>query len=99
MCTRVSKGQWRNTNTYNDVGRLRESFGIKISKLKAFMSEEASTTLECEHDIAPLFPFFLMDPWNPGVLHTGRTSSNTIYLSGDFTMDKKGRTGIFFGKL
>ena len=43
---------FRGVNTYDDVGRLLESFGIKMSKLKAFKSGEASKTLECEHDIA-----------------------------------------------
>merc|ERR1712130_563829 len=43
---------FRGVNTYDDVGRLLESFGIKMSKLKAFKSGEESKTLECEHDIA-----------------------------------------------
>ena len=43
---------FRGVNTYDDVGRLLESFGINMSKLKAFKSGEASKTLECEHDIA-----------------------------------------------
>lgn len=43
---------FRGVNTYDDVGRLLESFGIKMSKLKAFKSGEALKTLECEHDIA-----------------------------------------------
>ena len=38
---------FRGVNTYDNVGCLLESFGIKIK-----MSEEASTTLEYEHDIA-----------------------------------------------
>ena len=53
--------------TYDDIGRLLKSFGIKISKLKAFMSEEASTTLECEHDIATvaLLPCGPLVSWYP----------------------------------
>ena len=41
---------FRGVNTYDDVGHFLESFGIKMSKLKAFKSGEG--TLECEHDIA-----------------------------------------------
>ena len=43
---------FRGVNTYDDVGRLLECFGIKMSKLKAFKSGEALKTLECEQDIA-----------------------------------------------
>ena len=43
---------FRGVNTYDDVGHLLESFGIKMSKLKAFKSGESTKTLECEHDIA-----------------------------------------------
>ena len=44
---------FRGVNTYDDVGRFLESFGLKMSKLKAFKSRSEST-LECEHDIATL---------------------------------------------
>ena len=44
---------FRGVNTYDDVGRFLESFGLKMSKLKAFKSR-AECTLECEHDIATL---------------------------------------------
>ena len=44
---------FRGVNTYDDVGRFLESFGLKMSKLKAFKSGSEST-LECEHDIATL---------------------------------------------
>ena len=44
---------FRGVNTYDDVGRFLESFGFKMSKLKAFKSKSESA-LECEHDIATL---------------------------------------------
>ena len=50
---------FRGVNTYDDVGRLLESFGIKMSKLKAFKSWEASRTLETDHEIATI-NFFLL---------------------------------------
>ena len=43
---------FRGVNTYDDVGRFLESFGLKMSKLKAFRSGAEAKTLECEHDIA-----------------------------------------------
>ena len=45
---------FRGVNTYEDVGRFLESFGFKMSRLKALKSGEATKTLECEHDIATL---------------------------------------------
>ena len=58
---------FRGVNTYDDVGRLLESFGIKMSKLKAFKSGETSKTLECEHDIATvaLLPCGLLVSFTP----------------------------------
>ena len=43
---------FRGVNTYDDLGQFLESFGFKMSKLKAFKSGDATKTLECEHDIA-----------------------------------------------
>ena len=42
---------FRGVNTYDDVGRFRDGFGFKMSKLKAFKSGDSESTLECEHDI------------------------------------------------
>ena len=44
---------FRGVNTYDDIGRFLESFGLKMSKLKAFKYGSESS-LECEHDIATL---------------------------------------------
>ena len=42
---------FRGVNTFDDIGQLLESFGIKFSKLKSFKHGESNSSLECEHDI------------------------------------------------
>ena len=56
---------FRGVNTYDEVGRFLESFGLKMSKLKAFKSKSESA-LECEHDIAT----FALLPCGPLVSFT-----------------------------
>ena len=43
---------FRGVNTFDDVGRLLQSLGIKLSKLKTFKQGGSDrNTFECEHDI------------------------------------------------
>ena len=43
---------FRGVNTYDDLGKFLEGYGIKMSKLKAFRSGNSKSSLECEHDIS-----------------------------------------------
>ena len=47
---------FRGVNTYSSIGKFLESFGMKMSTLKAFKAKDSNSkcTLECEHDIATL---------------------------------------------
>ena len=43
---------FRGVNTFDDVGRLLQSLGLKMSRLKAFKPGGSDkNTFECEHDI------------------------------------------------
>ena len=42
---------FRGVNTYDDIGKFVENFGIKLSKLKAIKDGGTGSTLECEPDI------------------------------------------------
>ena len=46
---------FRGVNTYDEVGRLLESFDIPMSRLKCFKPGETKKhSLECEHDIGAM---------------------------------------------
>ena len=68
---------FRGVNTYADIGKFLEKFGIKMSKLKAFETGNSKATLECEHDIAvvallpvkPLVSFLQVDKSYPRQSH------------------------------
>ena len=66
---------FRGVNTYDDVGRFLKSFGLKMSKLKAFKSG-VERTLECEHDIATL----ALIPCGPLISFTQVNRSLCIHL-------------------
>ena len=47
----------RGVNTFKDIASFLESFGIEVSRLKAFKckcSPECKCSLECEHDIVTI---------------------------------------------
>ena len=45
----------RGVNTYNDIAKFLENFGVKVSRLKAFQNVKLENcTLECEHDIVTI---------------------------------------------
>ena len=44
----------RGVNTYKDIAKFLESFGIEVSRLKAFKCRDSKCSLECEHDIVTL---------------------------------------------
>ena len=48
----------RGVNTYKDIAKFLESFGIEVSRLKAFKCDckknECKCTFECEHDVVTM---------------------------------------------
>ena len=53
---------FRGVNTFDDIGKFLENFGIKISKLKSFKCSDSKATLECEHDIV-IVALLPTGPW------------------------------------
>ena len=62
----------RGVRTYEDIGKFLESFGIKVSPLKAFKHGDVNwTSTECEHDIVTM----ALLPTGPHVYFTQVTQS------------------------